>query len=115
MWIHASPNFLDDGTVLTSPDERGVDPRWSGAASAKAMAVPQYRSDRVYMLLSPDNISIDSQIGHFQFITADSYIYAVEPIGQVEVDPDHTMALVGSWCSVQARVLRRLRSVRQQQ
>jgi len=63
----------------------------------------QYRRDRVYVFDSEGAPAI-SHIGRFSFITADSYMYAVQPIGDLERDPDRT-ALPSFRCCPRALVL----------
>jgi hypothetical protein len=84
---------------VISPPGDGRAPRWPEAEERG-----WYRRDRVYIFWSDEGVPIGDHIGRFEFATEKSYLYDVEPIGDLETDPaggGHD-----SWqCCVSARVL----------
>jgi hypothetical protein len=101
VWLHASPYVFADGDVISPPGDVRA-PRWPGSAEAEERG--WYRRDRVYIFWSDDGVPPGDHIGRFEFATEKSYLYEVEPIGDLETDPaggGHD-----SWrCCVGARVL----------
>ena len=101
MWLHASPCVFADGDLISPPGNERA-PRWPAAAEAEDRG--WYRRDRVCIFWSDKGIPVADHIGRFEFATEMSYLYEVEPIGDLESDPaggGHD-----SWrCCQSARVL----------
>jgi hypothetical protein len=105
LWLHASPTFIADGDYILSPKDSGYPPRWASDEPTVRWAEDKnlYRRDRV-CIFDSEGASAQDHIGRFSFVTPESYIYEVQPIGALEDDPD----LPGhfSWrCCPRARVL----------
>ena len=101
MWLHASPNFIAAGTLVSPPAGSRV-PRWPGAQQAQLMG--WYRPDRVCVFWSDEGVPVKDHVGRFDFVTDTTYIYEVEPIGELEADP--APGGHDSWrCCPAARVL----------
>jgi hypothetical protein len=69
----------------------------------------QYRSDRVYVFDS-DGVEIINQIGRFLFTMNGENIYEVEPLGELDIDPDVTTQHLDTKfrCCVRALVVQRV-------
>ena len=104
MWLHASPTKFAQGHMITSPAQRNVPPRSWGDSLAHAVALGQYTVDRVYIFDS-EGVPAREHRGRFTFTGPSDYIYEVEPLGELEQDPDRT-ALPIFRCCVSARVIR---------
>jgi hypothetical protein len=88
MWLHASPNFIAAGDYVLSPSESGHPPRWGDEATVRrAEALGLYRRDRIYIFDSA-GAPVKDHINRFTFVTSESYIYEVKPIGKLESDTD---------------------------
>ena len=101
MWLHASPCVFAEGEMVSPPGNERA-PRWPGAVEAERRG--SYRRDRVYIFWSDEVIPVGDHIGRFEFATEKSYLYEVEPIGELQIDP----AAGGHdcWrCCLSARVL----------
>jgi len=111
MWLHASPNFIADTECVLPPTVRGCPPQWAAEETVNfAEQLRQYRRDRVYVFES-SGAPIEDHVGRFRFVTPESYVYEVEPIGALEADPDRA-ALDTFRCCPRARVVRCLRKPR---
>jgi hypothetical protein len=102
MWLHASPSFLAEGSLVSPPGALRV-PRWPGAEQAERMG--WYRRDRVCVFWSDETVPVSHHIDRFEFVTRSTYVYEVEPIGDLE--DDQAPGGHESWrCCIGARVLR---------
>lgn len=102
MWLHASPNYIVDGGLISPPTIDRA-PRWQGAEQAELIG--WYRRDRVYVFWSDEGVPVRDHIGRFEFVTDSAYVYEVAPIGDLDDDP--APGGHASWkCCANARVLR---------
>ena len=104
MWCHCSPDFIPDGDLIESPDARSTEPISWGGGWRNAVAMGQGRTDRVFIYWAIDNNPMN-HIGTASWAQRNRYFYEVEPIGEVEADPDRT-ALPNFRCCISARVVR---------
>jgi hypothetical protein len=108
MWIHASPAFIANGDYVLSPEESGYSPRWADAETVRrAEERGLYRRDHVCVIKSI-GASFRDHIDQFSFVTEQSYIYEVLPIGPLEPDRDFP-GHPSWWCCPRAQVLSCLR------
>jgi hypothetical protein len=104
MWCHCSPNFVLIGERIRSPDVRGTEPISWGPGWRRAVQMGQGRIDRVFVYWS-DNDDPRNHIGTASWAQRDRYFYEVEPVGELEPDPDRT-ALPHFRCCLEAVVVR---------
>jgi hypothetical protein len=83
-WLHASPSFIAEGTLVSPPGDSRV-PRWPGAEEAERKG--WYRRDRVCIFSSDEGVPVTDHIDRFEFVTHSSYVYEVQPIGELEDGP----------------------------
>jgi hypothetical protein len=103
MWCHCSPNFVPNGELIESPEVRGTEPISWGPGWRRAVAIGQGRIDRVFIYWAGNDDPIN-HIGLASWAQRDRYFYEVEPVGDLEVDPDRT-SLPGFRCCIAARVI----------
>ncbi len=104
MWLHGTRAKLAEGELILSAEERSAETNsLTGDALAHALALGQYRQDRVYVFDAEGTEARDHR-DRFTFTGPAHYIYEVEPIGTLEPDLDRTAP--SSWrCCRSARVI----------
>lgn len=86
MWFHSSPHLIRDGEAVLSAADQGIDPTSFGIQLEEAVAVGVALPDRVFVYQHHS----DDPRQHFglgPWVSKDSYVYEVEPIGTLEDDP----------------------------
>src|SRR5438552_2119398 len=102
MWLHASPSFIAVGDLVSPPGDLRI-PRWPGAEQAARKG--WYHRERVCVFWSDESVPVTDHVDRFEFVTRSTYVYEVEPIGDLEQDP--APGSHESWrCCVRALVLR---------
>jgi hypothetical protein len=107
IWLHASPADIEPGQFVRSPNSLQMTPRSFPYDLQRAVEMGHIRLDRV-SIFDSEGVGVENHIGRFQFTQDRSArIYEVEPIGDLEPDPDPTALHTFRICE-RARVVRRL-------
>ena len=107
VWLHASPFRLSVGDILIPIEKSGLLSSSFGARADESAAKGYYRRDRVY-LFDSEGVPVEHHLDRWAFTSRGlAYIYEVEPIGDLESDPDPSAT--STWrCCETARVRRRV-------
>lgn len=105
--MHATKAEISPGELILSPSERGEAPASWGPSLERAIAMGHYRDDRVY-LFHGRGVHVRNFINSYVFTSGDGvHVYEVEPLGELEKDPDPT-AQPNFACCPRARVIRKV-------
>lgn len=110
-WYHGGVPDLLPGDLLLPPDETGIDysitsGAWRPAGvSDEAVARAELRTDRVYLTTCRGDAIVFAGLWTDGRTRAGGAVYAVQPLGGFEPDPDYTGDPCLSWRVPRARIL----------
>jgi hypothetical protein len=104
---YASPADIEPGQFVRSPNSLQITPRSFAYDLERAVEMGHIRLDRV-SIFDSESVAVENHIGRFQFTQDRSTpIYKVEPVGDLEPDPDPIALHTFRICE-RARVVQRV-------